>query len=258
MNSLSEHQEEDIGKARKKAIRCVNDKAKINACFKKFDLVYSDWMHARPKKDESNNAKKKRICKQIFCEPKETKDCLVKCKNMVGGDKSYRIVQVSVGAPRLIEKAAVLMTQMYGKGSHYSKWISNGFRPYDVTYVLSQVKNSLRRLFVMLDGENVIATIILQKKNKSTCIIHKFCADPRYKGQGVGLKLLRHIERVARQDGMIKAQVEVFSAADRLLNYYAAKGYNHFVEMVPLLESDYIKYKCHGASYGFITLQKQL
>ena len=169
-----------------------------------------------------------------------------------------KYVQVSNEMHDIIEQSSKLITRMYGKDSPYSEWIVNGFGPYAYEYVLGQVNNPMRSLWVALDKNKVIATIIIQKIDKKTVIFHKFTRDPDYDKEKVGAKLLSFAERQVKKQGFKTIRVEVFSAAARLINYYIKKSYNKAITFTPLEESESIKYTAPGAAYGFLMLEKKI
>jgi hypothetical protein len=165
-----------------------------------------------------------------------------------------RYLRVTENDTQLLEQAAALITRMYGPESHYSTWIQNGFRPYSSEYLLGQVRNPKRQLWVMIQDAKVIGTIIIQD-NGSHALLHKFTIDPAYKGAGA--KLLAYAEKIAYKLGFVRLRVEVFSAASKLVNYYIAHKYNKAIVFTPLNEDEHIRY-VNGGDYGFITLEKTL
>ena len=156
----------------------------------------------------------------------------------------------------IIEQSSQLISRMYGKDSPYSEWIVGGFRRYAYDYILGQINNPMRSLWVVMDKKRVVATIIIQKLDKKTAVFHKFARDPEYKN--IGAKLLSFAERQVKKLGFIKIRIEVFSAATRLINYYIKKSYNQAIMITPLAESETIKYTAPGAIYGFLMLEKTL
>ena len=160
-----------------------------------------------------------------------------------------RYLRVTENDTQLLEQAATLITRMYGPESHYSEWIHNGFRPYSPEYLLGQVRNPKRQLWVMVQDAKVIGTIIIQD-NGSHALLHKFTIDPAYKGAGA--KLLAYAEKIARKT---KLRVEVFSAASKLVNYHISRKYDKAIVFTPLPEDEHIRY-VNGGDYGFITLEK--
>lgn len=167
-----------------------------------------------------------------------------------------RHVRVSAEDAGLLEQSAALITRMYGDSSPYAEWIVDGFRPFSVDYLLGQVNNPSRALWVAIRNDRVIGTIILQFEQKKHVVFHKLTRDPEFKG--LGSRLLAFAERIAKKEGYVKARIEAFSPAANLLNYYIRKGYDKAIEMKPLKESEYIKYKSPGAAYGFLMLEKRI
>ena len=165
-----------------------------------------------------------------------------------------KYIRVTENDTMYLEQAASLITQMYGPKSHYSKWIKNGFRPYSVDYILGQVRNPKRQLWVMVQDSKVIGTIIIQD-NGSHALFHKFTIDPSSKGSGA--KLLAYAEKQACQMGFVRLRVEIFSAASKLFNYYLSQKYNKAIVFTPLNEDEYVQY-VNGGDYGFITLEKEM
>lgn len=87
-DSLTNNMESALASGRKDAKDCsskAKEKADYYKCFNEFDKEYSEWMHLRPRDGEKRPAKALRMCKQVYCEPKESKDCLKTCNGMVGG-----------------------------------------------------------------------------------------------------------------------------------------------------------------------------
>lgn len=167
-----------------------------------------------------------------------------------------RYVCVSETDLDLLDESAALLTRMYGEGSHYSRWVVNGFRPFSRDYLLGQVRNPLRDLWVLLHERKVVAMIIIQVNGKGRskhALFHKFVADPAFKG--VGARLLAFAERKVRDLGIPKARVEVFSPAIKLMNYYIKKKYDKAIEYKQLMPDEHVRFVC-DMEHGFVTLEK--
>lgn len=171
---------------------------------------------------------------------------------------TLKYIQVTNDMHDYITQSSQLITQQYGKDSPYSEWIVNGFKPYAYDYILGQINNPMRSLWVTIVDKKVVATIIIQKLDKKTVVFHKFARDPEFKQEKIGAKLLAFAERQAKKQGFKKIRIEVFSAAARLVNYYIKKSYNQAITFTPLAESENIKYTAPGAAYGFLMLEKTL
>lgn len=166
-----------------------------------------------------------------------------------------KYILAKAGDLEALDQAAELITRAYGAGSHYAKWIEGGFRSFSREYLLGQVNNPNRSLWLAMLGDKVVGTIIIQRESKHA-LFHKFARDADCKG--LGTRLLAFAERHAKKDGFSKARVEVFTAATDLANYYVGKGYDRAIEMKSLPESEHVIYKAKGAAYGFLTLEKEL
>lgn len=148
---------------------------------------------------------------------------------------------------------------MYGKDSPYARWIVNGFRPYSTEYMLGQVNNPERSLYVAINNGSVIGTIILQLVAVPRhTVFHKFCVSPEYKGKGLGARLIAFVEKKAAAQGISRMRIEVFSPAFRLFNYYIEHGYTRVISTKALEEDQHIKFTCKMADYGFVTIEKRL
>ena len=168
-------------------------------------------------------------------------------------------VKVKEADTDLLRQTAKLVTQNYGKKSHYAKWIKNGFRPYTAEYFLGQVKNPLRDLYVMLDGgaaRKVIGTVVVQVVERERhALIHKLTASSAHKG--IGKIIMRKAEAIVRRKKIKHVRVEAFSPAIRLVQYYVDLGYDKVIEYKKLEEDEYTKFtKCQDV--GFITLEKAI
>jgi ribosomal protein S18 acetylase RimI-like enzyme len=169
-----------------------------------------------------------------------------------------KYIQVTNVMHDAIMQSSKLITQQYGRGSPYSEWIVDGFKPYAYDYILGQINNPMRSLWVALAGTKVVATIVIQKLDTKTVVFHKFARDPEFKQERIGARLLAFAERQVKKQGFKKIRIEVFSAASRLVNYYIKKSYNQAIMLTPLAESQTIKYTAPGAAYGFLMLEKTL
>lgn len=154
-----------------------------------------------------------------------------------------------------IQACIELLNKNYGTNSHYSKWIENGFRPFPFDYMLGQVTNPQRSLWVLKRSSKDIVAMIIMQKNNDHVLFHKFCA---LHGYGYGSKLFKKVEQKAKHHGFTNMRVEVFTPAFKLVNYYMQKGYTHVISYKQLEESEFVKYKCQTHDYGFIMLEKRL
>jgi hypothetical protein len=155
--------------------------------------------------------------------------------------------RVKITDTKLISACVTLLNEKYGAGSHYSKWIKGGFRPYNETYLQGQINNPMRQLWIFkTQQDQVLAMIILQKvivpqSKEHHMIFHKFCAN-----QGVGSDLLSRAEKKAKQMKFSKLRVEIFTPAIKLVNYYFDRGYDKLIS--------YKQYE--NTNYAFMTLEK--
>lgn len=172
-----------------------------------------------------------------------------------GGSKSSKISFCKVRSTNTdtINACVDLLNEKYGAGSHYSKWIEGGFRPFTFDYMIGQVNNPLRELWVMKRSSIDIVGMIIIQQNGDHALFHKFCAR-----EGVGSKLFKNAEQKATKMGFTKARVEVFTPAFKLVNYYKERGYTTLISYTQLQESEYVKYKNPINDYGFMMLEKVL
>lgn len=265
----------------KNGISCVAkakaNRKKIMTCFAAFEDDNAEWNRVYYSQQKNDPMRITGTCKAIFCgdqpKGKAKKACIEKCKafgqgtGMLGGAADakqktrFRYLKVSADMVDVLDQSAALLTRMYGDGSHYSKWIEGGFRPYTRKYLVGQVSNPDRTLWVGMDRGIVVGTIIMQRVRRGAevprCVMfHKFAVDPVYKG--FGGRLLSFAERKAREERYTLLRIEVFNAATKLVNYYIGKKYDRIVGVAPLLGDEHTKFRSEACGFGFITLEKHV
>lgn len=80
------------------------------------------------------------------------------------------------------------------------------------------------RFFVAEDGEDVLGTIALARKEGYGEVKSMF-VDPSARGRGVARALLRHVEGVAREMGVPVLRLETGSLLEAAIALYTAQGF---------------------------------
>ena len=62
-------------------------------------------------------------------------------------------------------------------------------------------------------------------ENKKPCIIHRFCVSPAMQHNGIGAKVLGHIETQLIEDGYDSVRLDVFTQNPYALRLYEKNGY---------------------------------
>lgn len=170
-----------------------------------------------------------------------------------------KFTRVKISDEGVLKESAQLLTAQYGKDSRYSEWIQNGFRPYSIDYLKGQITNTNRELWVMMDGNKVVGTIVIQRVPDSGYVIfHKFAVALGYTGKGIGERILKRAEARVQRQGFQRMRVEVFTPAIRLTNYYIKQGYTNAIEVKLLDQDEHTRYVCKkGSTLGFLTLEKK-
>lgn len=101
-------------------------------------------------------------------------------------------------------------------------WDNTWIKTY-IIVLLCVIKNDV---FIVEKDNSTIATYQTKIMDKSYHL-EKLAVDPKYHGHGVGSFCLHHIEKVARQNGCIKVELEVYSKSDHAIKFYYAHGYSH-------------------------------
>lgn len=93
-------------------------------------------------------------------------------------------------------------------------------------------------LYVLEDENKIIAVYVISEESDeaydkckwdnpddTTCIIHRLCIDPEYQDQGLGKKIMQHIEEQAREMKYESIRLDVFTQNPRALALYKNSGY---------------------------------
>lgn len=80
------------------------------------------------------------------------------------------------------------------------------------------------RFFVAEDGEDVLGTIALARKDGYGEVKSMF-VDPSARGRGVARALLRHVEGVAREMGVPVLRLETGNLLEAAIALYTAQGF---------------------------------
>lgn len=80
------------------------------------------------------------------------------------------------------------------------------------------------RFFVAEDGEDVLGTIALARKEGYGEVKSMF-VDPAARGRGVARALLRHVEGVAREMGVPVLRLETGNLLEAAIALYTAQGF---------------------------------
>ncbi len=112
-----------------------------------------------------------------------------------------------------------------------------------------EIKELLRdpekKLFVMTleKTDRIAGTILYQDLGEEVASFGLFAVDPELKGQGIGEKLMKVVEKEALRAGKRVISIEILSLADRLLNYYQKHGYETTGAVHPFFEVSRAKLK---------------
>lgn len=83
--------------------------------------------------------------------------------------------------------------------------------------------------FILVDGEEVIATILYFSQNyltsRKTAYLGQLAVTPKYKKQGLGSILMDHCEQLAQQENYDGIQLDTAQPATHLVNWYLKRGY---------------------------------
>lgn len=97
----------------------------------------------------------------------------------------------------------------------------------DDTFTANQIVQ--RRVFVLYDGPQLIATISAHDDNKftkrRTLYVGKFAVLPNLKRQGLGSLLMQYIENVAKIENYEGLQLDTAKPAHYLVRWYQGLGY---------------------------------
>ncbi len=137
-----------------------------------------------------------------------------------------------------LDSAAHLVNDRYASG--YSKFFLGGYANItssnDIKTYLNQHHDA--HLAVLRDSTNdgeVIASVLirLNENRPEEVMLHRFAASdsPRYKGQGIGKRILDFAEvwSIARNPNARDVKLEAFKQADTLVNYYKKIGYREVI-----------------------------
>lgn len=93
-------------------------------------------------------------------------------------------------------------------------------------------------LYVLLSGARLAAVGALnefqpeeyravdwQFREGRVCVLHRLCVHPEFQGRGLGGQMLRHFERLARQQGYGVLRLDTYSKNGPALSMYARAGF---------------------------------
>lgn len=101
---------------------------------------------------------------------------------------------------------------------------------------LSDIENDT--LYVLENENAIIAVYVISEESDeaydkckwdnpddTTCIIHRLCIDPEYQNNGLGKKIMQHIEEQAKKMDYESIRLDVFTENPCALALYKNSGY---------------------------------
>jgi GNAT superfamily N-acetyltransferase len=79
--------------------------------------------------------------------------------------------------------------------------------------------------FVLLNGQEVIGTVALHHETDAVCELCRMYLAPRYRGQGLGRRMLDHSLRAARQSGFKEMRLKTASVLVEAISLYKRAGF---------------------------------
>lgn len=128
------------------------------------------------------------------------------------------LLQIRMANINDVKKLATLETNAFAKDKFHILTTKH------YKYLLTKAN---AEIWIICKKDNVIASgIIFYNKKWSHCRLYSIAVKPDFQGQGLGTKLLNHIEDVAKKKGLTGIRQEIRQDASDLLNRYLKKGYH--------------------------------
>jgi putative acetyltransferase len=89
--------------------------------------------------------------------------------------------------------------------------------------------NKRGAFFALLNGEEIIGTVALQRETDVACELCRMYLAPQYRGQGLGRRLLNHALREARGRGFKEVHLKTASVLTEAIALYKRAGFNPIV-----------------------------
>jgi GNAT superfamily N-acetyltransferase len=88
-------------------------------------------------------------------------------------------------------------------------------------------------VLVQRESDRAVGTVVVLDRDPETwdqaatpaVYVHLLMVDRRYAGQNLGARILEHIEEIAGSRGVRDVRLDAGSDLDKLLLWYAARGY---------------------------------
>ncbi len=93
-------------------------------------------------------------------------------------------------------------------------------------------------MYLLMDGNQVAASVVLDQhedpeydevdwkdERGEPLVVHRLCVHPGWQGRGLSKRLLREIERMARQKGYTSIRLDTMMKNERAVNLYDSQGY---------------------------------
>jgi len=109
--------------------------------------------------------------------------------------------------------------------SHYpKKQMDNELKAYATKKIEKYFDSKL--IFIMIDKEEIIGTSILDQKEEA---LDSLYLSPKYLGKGLGKKLLRFMEELAKKKGI---KVLTLYPTEYAMKFYESQGYKKVDEFI--------------------------
>lgn len=92
-------------------------------------------------------------------------------------------------------------------------------------WAASSLSHPSQRLFVVCDGQAVIAFFVTEDLVDATCYWHLNAVAPEFQGQGLGRKAWVAMIQHARSNGARRVRTSIVARNHRVLNLYASLGF---------------------------------
>lgn len=137
----------------------------------------------------------------------------------------YKIVEATVADQK---KIILLVNNAYWhKQQPFFIDIPESRERLNLTQLSNLMKDTTQKVFVLRSADDILGVIVIEIPiGKDYAKFGLFAIDQKYFGKRLGRLLIDFVENYALEQGRKLMQIEVFTFATRLANYYKQLGYS--------------------------------
>jgi len=153
------------------------------------------------------------------------------------GNRSYQIQDYRLEAAKDVQAEAIVKLVNASYGGFFSRFLED--RPENTRIDLKGVQDLIHhkslKLYVLVNKTHKVVGTVVYNPNgeKKSAWFGLFSLDPTLRGNGVGSKMIKIMESIARENRKIKMKLDVSGFAKALQGNYERNGYAKNGKKIP-------------------------